>query len=57
MIKKTSFVLSHGVHLIATAEDAFNPSEVLLPNLDFDCCGPWALQELSLEMNLSSSLS
>ena len=31
VIKKTSFVLSHGAHLIATAEDAFNPSTDNMP--------------------------
>jgi ribonucleotide monophosphatase NagD (HAD superfamily) len=31
VIKKVSFVLSHGAHLIATAEDAFNPSTDNLP--------------------------
>ena len=31
VIKKTSFLLSHGAHLIATAEDAFNPSTDNMP--------------------------
>ena len=31
VIKKTSFVLSHGAYLIATAEDAFNPSSDNMP--------------------------
>ena len=31
VIKKTSFVLAHGAELIATAEDAFNPSQDNMP--------------------------